>query len=285
MFSFIKKLYELRFKNINVILLDNSQPGKDNSYFFKPVTIFLSAALICFCVTVIVCIVLLVTPIGSALYNKEDEVIRAQVENITERVLSLQDSLIVRETQLVEMKNIIRLSLDTTLVLDQRFSSMINNEAVRDKNLTSGFNSGNSENNLSTSGVFLSNILKSAPEFPSKYPVNGTLTRGYEPNEFHFGIDIATNESEIITSIADGTIVNASWTISDGYVISIQHNGGILSIYKHCSAITKKNGDAVLKGDILGTTGNVGVSSSGSHLHVEIWKDGLPKDPQFYLVQ
>ena len=89
----------------------------------------------------------------------------------------------------------------------------------------------------------------------------------------------------MITSIADGTVVSASWTVSEGYVLSIQHAGGMLSIYKHCSSLTKKSGDNVLKGDIVGTTGDVGVTSSGPHLHFEIWKDGLPQDPGMYLIQ
>lgn len=138
---------------------------------------------------------------------------------------------------------------------------------------------------MNPSGIVFSNMLNSADDFPAPYPVNGTHTRGYEPDKFHFGVDIATAANELITSIADGTVVGASWTINDGYVISIQHAGGILSVYKHCSSVTKKSGDIVLKGDIVGTTGDVGLISSGPHLHFEIWKDGIPQDPALYLIQ
>lgn len=225
------------------------------------------------------------TPFGALLYSKEDAEMRAQVEYITQRVIALQDSLIVRDYQLSEMKDVIRLSVDTTLAMDDRFSSMFDNNRELEDLFANRFDDNPSTERVSTSGIIFSNVFKAAPDFPTSFPVNGTLTRGYEPENAHFGMDVATKEEEIITSIADGTVISATWTISDGYVISIQHAGGLLSVYKHCSSITKKSGDVILKGDIIGTTGDVGVSSSGPHLHLEIWKDGLPQDPAIYLIQ
>lgn len=286
MLNFIKKLYEQRFKKITVILLDDSRPGEDNSYLFKPNKFFMFLTFICVMLSIVVALLFMLTPIGALLYNKEDAEMRALVEDVTERVIGLQDSLIVRDFQLEEMKKVIRLSVDTTLTMDSRFSSMFENptESVADV-FAERFDVDPTSEQVNNSGVFFSNIFKSAPDFPTSYPVDGILTRDYEPEELHFGIDVATKEKELITSIADGTIVNATWTISDGYVISVQHADGLLSIYKHCSSLTKKSGDVILKGDIIGTTGNVGVSSSGPHLHLEIWKNGLPQDPSMYLIQ
>lgn len=286
MLNFFKKLYEQRFKKITVILLDDSRPGEDNSYLFKPNQFFVFITFICVTLSLIVALLFMLTPVGALLYSKEDAQMRSLVEGITERVIALQDSLIVRDFQLEEMKNVIRLSIDTTLAMDDRFSSMFgnSNETVADI-FAERFDVDPTSEQVNNSGVFFSNIFKSAPDFPASFPVNGILTREYDPENLHFGIDVATKEKELIASIADGTIVNASWTISDGYVISVQHEDGLLSIYKHCSSLTKKNGDVVLKGDIIGETGNVGVSSSGPHLHLEIWKNGLPQDPSMYLIQ
>lgn len=286
MFNFLKKLYEQRLKKITVILLDDTRPGEDNSYLFKPNRFFMFLTFICMMLSILVALLFMLTPLGALLYSQEDANMRIQVESITKRVMSLQDSLIVRDNQLEEMKNVIRLSIDTTLMMDTRFSSMFDsdNSQVLDE-FARRFDVDPTSEQVNTSGVFFSNIFKAAPDFPASFPVNGSLTREYEPQERHFGIDVATKEKELITSIADGTIVNATWTISDGYVISIQHADGLLSIYKHCSSLTKKNGDIVLKGDIIGATGNVGVSSSGPHLHLEIWKNGLPQDPSMYLIQ
>ena len=285
MFDFLKKLYEQRLKKITVILLDDTRPGEDNSYRFQPTRFFMFLTFICVMLSVFVALLFMLTPLGALLYSKEDAEMRAQVEYITQRVIALQDSLIVRDYQLSEMKDVIRLSVDTTLAMDERFSSMFDNERQLEDLFANRFDDNPSIERVSTSGVVFSNVFKVAPDFPTNFPVNGTLTRGYEPEDGHFGMDVATKEEEIITSIADGTVISAAWTISDGYVISIQHAGGLLSVYKHCSSITKKSGDVILKGDIIGTTGDVGVSSSGPHLHLEIWKDGLPQDPAIYLIQ
>ena len=285
MLDFLKKLYEQRLKRITVILLDDSRPGEDNSYQFKPTRFFMFLTLICVVLSMFVALIFMLTPLGALLYSKEDAEMRVQVEDITQRVIALQDSLIIRDYQLSEMKDVIRLSVDTTLAMDERFSSMFDNDHQLEDLFANRFEDNLTSERVSTSGIIFSNVFKAAPDFPTSFPVNGSLTRGYEPENAHYGIDVATKEEELITSIADGTIVNASWTISDGYVISVQHAGGLLSVYKHCSSLTKKSGDVILKGDIIGTTGDVGVSSSGPHLHLEIWKDGLAQDPAIYLIQ
>ena len=133
--------------------------------------------------------------------------------------------------------------------------------------------------------ILFSNIITTASDFPGRYPVQGSLTRGYLPDEEHFGIDIATKKDEPIVNIADGSVINSSWTINNGYVISIQHSKGVVSTYKHLATLNKKEGDLVLKGDILGTTGNTGVLSTGPHLHFEIWKNGIPQNPEVYLIK
>ena len=60
---------------------------------------------------------------------------------------------------------------------------------------------------------------------------------------------------------------------------------GLLSVYKHCRTSYKREGDVVVKGDVIATVGNAGVQSTASHLHLEIWKDGLPQDPAIYLLK
>ncbi|MEQ9266103.1 MAG: M23 family metallopeptidase [Balneolaceae bacterium] len=284
MIEFLKKFYEQRFKRITVILLDDTKPGKDNSYSFKPSSFFLLFGTLIFLASTMVALVFMFTPLGSLLYSKEDVEMRKQVRSITESVIALQDSLTIRDSQLSEMRNIIRYSLDTTLNIDQRFNSLINLQQNETTSSIEWTSSVDTDDKLNTKGMIFSNVMKSAPDFPASYPVDGTLTRGYEPEQSHFGIDIATKSDALITSVADGTIINASWTISDGYVISIQHADGIMSLYKHCATLTKKSGDAVLKGDIIGSTGDVGISSSGPHLHIEIWKGGFSQNPAMFLI-
>lgn len=284
MIDLLKKLFEQRRKEITVMLLDDTQPGEDNSYRLYPNSIFGIFMTIFVIMMVVIAATFMVTPLGELLYNSDEAEIRAQIMEITNKTLALEDSLEKRDTQLQEMKNIIRLSVDTTLAMDQRFDEMFSEtQSTDDANFISMEQFGSIEK-LSQNEILFSNVSKTIPDFPGRYPVNGSLTRGYLPEEEHYGIDIATGIDEPVINIADGSVFNSSWTINNGYVISIQHGNGVVTTFKHLAKLNKREGDLVLKGDILGSTGDAGVLSTGPHLHLEIWKDGVPQNPELYLI-
>lgn len=285
MIDLLKKLFEQRHKKINVILLDDSKPDEDNSYKVYPNGLFGLILGISSIFAVFVALIFMLTPLGGLLYSTDDAAIRAQILEVTDKAIALEDSLRQRDLQLREMKNIIRLSIDTTLSLDQRFDDVFDpNDPFQNSDYLS-FEQSGSFDRLSQSEVLFSNVSKSAPDFPAKYPVQGSKTRGYLPDDEHYGLDIATKNNEPVINIADGSVFNSSWTINNGYVISVQHSEGVVTTYKHLATLNKKEGDLVLKGDILGKIGNAGVLSTGPHLHFEIWKNGVPQNPEVYLIK
>lgn len=285
MVDLLKKLFEHRRKKITVMLLDDSKPDEDNSYKVYPNGLFGLILAISLSFAAIVALVFMLTPLGGLLYSTDDAEIRAQILEISEKAIALEDSLQKRDVQLQEMKNIIRLSVDTTLAMDQRFDDFFNEaDPLQNSDLIT-FEESGTFGRLSQNEILFSNVPRSAPDFPSTYPVQGSLTRRYLPNEEHYGLDIATKNNEPVINIADGSVFNSSWTINNGYVISVQHSGGVVSTYKHLSKLNKKEGDLVLKGDILGEIGNAGVLSTGPHLHLEIWKNGVPQNPEIYLIK
>jgi murein DD-endopeptidase MepM/ murein hydrolase activator NlpD len=77
--------------------------------------------------------------------------------------------------------------------------------------------------------------------------------------------------------------VFADWTTQSGYVVIVQHSKEILSVYKHCSALLKKQGDYVQTGEALAIIGNSGEHSTGPHLHFELWHLGNPVNPESYI--
>lgn len=282
--KFLKKLYEQRFKDITVILLDDSKPGEDNSYNIRPYKFFFVSGVVCLFISILF-LVFIINTLGSFFQTSEEALIRSEIEAIAEKVLRVQDSLNIRDQQLSEMKHIIRMSFDTTLTIDQRFNSVLETGAFFEESFSFGNKLTAISNKVSPSGIVVSNILNSGDHFPSRYPVHGTLTRDFDPDNLHFGIDIATSNNQLISNVADGTVISSTWTFNDGYVLAIQHAGGIVCVYKHLLSVTKKSGDIVIKGDILGSVGDVGLSSSGPHLHFEIWKDGDIQDPALYLIK
>jgi murein DD-endopeptidase MepM/ murein hydrolase activator NlpD len=111
-------------------------------------------------------------------------------------------------------------------------------------------------------------------------PIQGLVTSKFEPNRQHFGIDLVATENAPIKCIQSGTVIFSGWTSEDGYVITIQHQDNLISIYKHNSSLLKRIGENVLPGEVIALIGNTGELSQGAHLHLEIWQNGYPVDPE-----
>lgn len=142
------------------------------------------------------------------------------------------------------------------------------------------------ENNLleSTSSMVSANKVNALSNFFFFTPIKGMITASYNLNDEHFGVDIVSKEDEFVKATLDGTVVFAGFTTDDGYVIQIQHGNNLTSAYKHQSNITKKTGDFVKAGEVIGVVGNTGENSKGPHLHFELWYNGFAINPQDYVV-
>jgi murein DD-endopeptidase MepM/ murein hydrolase activator NlpD len=123
-----------------------------------------------------------------------------------------------------------------------------------------------------------------AVSFPAILPTEGYMTRGFEPEHNHYGLDIAGKIGNLIVAAADGNIVFSGWTQEDGYVVIISHASGFMSFYKHNQSLLKSPGSFVRRGEPIAILGNSGTTSSGPHVHFEIWKDGIPVDPSLYMI-
>jgi len=114
-------------------------------------------------------------------------------------------------------------------------------------------------------------------------PIKGVISSSYNPDVAHYGVDIVANENEAIKAVLDGTVVIATWTTENGYVIQVQHRNNVLSVYKHCSVLLKKAGETVKAGEPLAIVGNSGENTTGPHLHFELWDNGNPVNPAEYI--
>jgi len=116
---------------------------------------------------------------------------------------------------------------------------------------------------------------------PSVKPAKGLISREYDIDTKHFGIDIVNQVSTPIFSIADGFVVFSDFSKDFGNFLIIDHQNGYLSHYYHNEDLFFNKGYKVLEGDIIANMGNTGMSS-GPHLHFEIWKDGTPINPNTF---
>ena len=88
---------------------------------------------------------------------------------------------------------------------------------------------------------------------------------------FHSGIDLRAPMRTPVYATADGIAEWAAYhkTSGHGNLIILSHNFGFNTYYGHLDSISIKAGEFVKKGDLIGYSGNTGMSS-GPHLHYEV---------------
>tara|TARA_A100000164_G_scaffold381941_1_gene436653 strand:- start:557 stop:1432 length:876 start_codon:yes stop_codon:yes gene_type:complete len=136
--------------------------------------------------------------------------------------------------------------------------------------------------------VFVAQQDKYSPNLKTKVksnmflfpPLFGYISEPFDINKSHYAVDIVAKENTPIKAISDGIVVFAEWTSETGYVIILEHSLGILSVYKHNSSLSKKQGDSVSGGEVIASIGNTGDLTTGYHLHFELWIDGYPVNPE-----
>ncbi|HOY12950.1 MAG TPA: M23 family metallopeptidase [Saprospiraceae bacterium] len=124
---------------------------------------------------------------------------------------------------------------------------------------------------------------KELNQFVFASPLTGTMSAKFDPDIEHFGSDITAPKNTAIKSIMGGIVVSADWNVDAGNTVIIQHPRNIVSVYKHNSALLVKTGDIVKSGQAIAIIGNTGKLTNGPHLHLELWYNGYPVNPENYI--
>ncbi|MGB5378021.1 M23 family metallopeptidase [Muriicola sp.] len=114
-------------------------------------------------------------------------------------------------------------------------------------------------------------------------PVTGVISQGYNADKKHFAVDIVAEKDAPVKAVANGTVIFSEWTADTGFVIIMEHEEGLLSVYKHNSSLNKEQGDLVKAGEVIASVGNTGEFTTGPHLHFELWNNGNPVNPSDYI--
>lgn len=114
-------------------------------------------------------------------------------------------------------------------------------------------------------------------------PVSGTISQEYEPEKKHYAVDVVAAKDSPVKAVANGTVIFAEWTADTGYVIILEHEDELLSVYKHNGSLLKQQGDVVRVGEVIASIGNTGELTTGDHLHFELWSNGSPVNPLNYI--
>jgi len=125
---------------------------------------------------------------------------------------------------------------------------------------------------------------------PTGWPTDGKISSRYgyrshpvyDDKRFHTGLDISTPPGTDVKVTADGVVVLAGRTDGGGIVVIVEHGHGFRTAYAHNSKVLVTIGQRVKRGDTIALSGSTG-TSTGPHLHYEVWKNGRHINPADFL--
>ena len=98
----------------------------------------------------------------------------------------------------------------------------------------------------------------------------------------HHGTDFGAKLGTPIHALASGKVIFAGWMRGYGRVTKIDHGSGYVTLYAHQSKQLVRVGQHVKAWQVIGKIGSTG-RSTGPHLHLGLYKNGKPVDPQKYI--
>ena len=103
----------------------------------------------------------------------------------------------------------------------------------------------------------------------------------YRTLQSHQGVDYTVPEGSRVFATADGRVKEIASRYTAGRTIVIDHGNGYETSYSHLLAVNVRRGQEVRRGDIIGLSGNTGLSIA-PHLHYEVRHNGMRVDPIHY---
>lgn len=101
-------------------------------------------------------------------------------------------------------------------------------------------------------------------------------------HQVHLGLDLASLSHAPVPAPNAGVVLLAGWLGIYGNAVLIDHGYGLATLCGHMSALSAKAGDAVTKGQTIGSSGSTGLAG-GDHLHLEVFVQGRSVNPVEWL--
>ncbi len=116
------------------------------------------------------------------------------------------------------------------------------------------------------------------------WPVSGRISSRFGKRNpgHHDGIDIAARKGTSIRAARSGKVIFSDRLSGYGNVIIVEHDGGFTTVYAHNDKNLVRTGTRVSRGQRIATVGDTG-RATGPHLHFEIRKDNVARNPLYYL--
>jgi murein DD-endopeptidase MepM/ murein hydrolase activator NlpD len=237
-----------------------------------------------FLLIVLVTVLIAFTPIREFIPGYPDGNMRRNIVNNVHKLDSLEHELEIRDRYFASINRIIR--GEVPLSYENENDTVVRYEDI---SFTKSEHDSILRQQIEEEELFNLSVLTSPGQktdfstihfFP---PVKGIITNSFNPGENHFGTDIVAATNKVVVATLSGTVILANWTLETGYVVQIQHDNNLVSIYKHNSELLKKVGNHVTAGETIAIIGNSGELTSGPHLHFELWHNGTPINPEDFI--
>lgn len=296
-----KKLRRLSLRNVSLkklnrkydFLMSHDESGRPILSFrlnlLNLVLVIIGIALLLIVVTTFI---IAFTPLREYIPGYTDTSLNREVYELNLRADSIERELQKKDVYFENLKRVIEgydFAADSTLALQNIYEPLPKEvldtitlkKSAQDSLLRAEFEAQNQYNLLGPD--YLPPTKPSSQVKNFFVPLNGTVINNFNPENGHFGVDIATDGDQIINATYDGTVVFSTWSINNGYCIGIQHSDSYFSVYKHNATLLKKEGDYVKAGEAIAILGRSGNQAEVEHLHFELWHNGVAVNPTDYM--
>lgn len=97
---------------------------------------------------------------------------------------------------------------------------------------------------------------------------------------FHAGLDLRASVGTPVLSLFNGVVTDTGYGVAGGNYVKVDHGNGVMTYYCHLSEITCQKGQVVNQYDQIALSGNTGTRTTGPHLHLGVYINGNPVDPE-----
>jgi murein DD-endopeptidase MepM/ murein hydrolase activator NlpD len=283
-----EKVWQLLLQRIRdkyrLVILNEETFEERLSFRLSRLNVFVAIGLLSILLVFITTYIIAFTPLKEYIPGYTDVSMQRRIYELQLRSDSVARALQANELYLRDLRNVLgeedlRENRESTVdtAMSKNYQKISDKRSKEDYENRSRYNLFKADNNGQGQSSQLRNLF-----FYS--PLKGLISKEFNPKSAQYGINIAANRNEAIKSVQDGTVVFSGWTVETGYVIAIQHPGSIISIYKHNSALLKKEGSFVRAGESIAIIGDTGGLSTGPYLHFELWINGNPVNPKDYIM-
>lgn len=113
-------------------------------------------------------------------------------------------------------------------------------------------------------------------------PMEGIVSEGFNAKVGLFGIRMAAAPESEVVAVADGTVIAVDWSPEGGNTVVLQHDNGMMTIYRNLSGAIATKGHRVSESEVIGYSSVE--DQADKMFEFEMWMGGKPLNPQSYIL-